>query len=343
VRRVTHARMVGIGMTMFVMLHATTGVAGSFKGIKKLQKAISKAKSAVQQVQKEKQKVSESLDSIIVVVDSTAEALTAVADSTMALLSEVEPATAVAQADSAGTDTLLAATRLAEAAATDPEAEKRDGEEKSAGNMDGLFESYGKPAVEALVSAKRLASSLREKPEVATFEKARRDLAEALRRLLEMKRWTNAANSRTVREISELYYVTFNEVHVAVEPLLLTTLTAAVPPKDLYAGNDKQKIADAILVEWKRMYPEDHVLMVRFPMQRPVRTQERVWHEAKRAWTYVDTSALLINVIVKTTEKIATKYPAYINIDNVSGIVSYGTNTKIGGYVVEQLLIANLR
>ncbi len=118
-------------------------------------------------------------------------------------------------------------------------------------------------------------------------------------------------------------------------------LAGTEAPKDVYAEKDKAEIADAVLKAWKKKYPKDDVLGVRFPNKTWVRDSIWRWSSAQVGWYNNDTSVLRLNVIVKADAKTATIYQAYVNKDNHSDSVNVGVDTKGSQYVVQEMLLKN--
>jgi hypothetical protein len=209
-------------------------------------------------------------------------------------------------------------------------------------DMEPTFKSYSKPAFEALREARKIAATIREAKDYPVFQRAERELAGALGRLREMKTWSCAAECPTLRELENLYRRVRQEVDVAAEPILVERLANVACPADVYEGADREKLRTEILAEWKKTWPDDEVLAVRFPMEKAIRTKEKTWREADQTWVFTDTSVLRVSVIVKRTAKVASIYPAYVNTDHLSETVNYGVSTKTGGFVVQEMLVANV-
>ncbi len=119
-------------------------------------------------------------------------------------------------------------------------------------------------------------------------------------------------------------------------------IAAERAPEEVYEGSDKEQLRKEILAEWKKAWPDDEVLAVRFHMKDFRRNVKWTWNDVDSAWEKSDKSVLAVTVIVKTSDKIATTYPAYINIDNLSNRKVIGVQTKGGQYVHRKMLIANL-
>jgi hypothetical protein len=113
-------------------------------------------------------------------------------------------------------------------------------------------------------------------------------------------------------------------------------------PADNYSGDDKKAIEKEILDAWKEKWPKDKVLGLRFHMKQFDRRVEWTYYEASSTWKKSDVSVLCITVIVQTSDTIATMYPSYVNLDNISSKRTLGVDTKGGIYVNEEMLVKNL-
>lgn len=120
-------------------------------------------------------------------------------------------------------------------------------------------------------------------------------------------------------------------------------LAATRAPNDVYRGTDKAAHEAAIRAAWSKEHPNDEILAVRFHMEQFDRDTKWTWQSADSSWNKSDTSVLCATVIVKTGAEIATMYPAYVNVDHLSDRTVYGVQTKGDAYVVEEMLIANLK
>ena len=114
-------------------------------------------------------------------------------------------------------------------------------------------------------------------------------------------------------------------------------------PADVYSGRDKSSLKSKIKKAWKDMWKNDNILDVRFPNADWNRTQSRRWSDAENAYYYQDTSILLVSVVVKTDNKVATIFPAYINKNNDTGKLTMGVATKDSEHVIKQMLIKNFK
>lgn len=115
------------------------------------------------------------------------------------------------------------------------------------------------------------------------------------------------------------------------------------PPAEKYKGADKEDLKKRILEEWKKEWPKDEVLMVRFHMENFDRRETASWDEGSKSWSFDDRSVLCVTIIVKTSDKIATSYPAYVNVDNTAKATTFGVKTKGGVYVSEEMLVENVK
>ncbi len=115
------------------------------------------------------------------------------------------------------------------------------------------------------------------------------------------------------------------------------------PPAEKYSGGDKEDIRKKITEEWKAAWPQDEVLMVRLHMANFDRRETATWDDGSNSWSFSDRSVLCVTVIVKTSDKVATSYPAYVNVDNLAKATTYGVKTKGGAYVNEEMLVENVK
>lgn len=115
------------------------------------------------------------------------------------------------------------------------------------------------------------------------------------------------------------------------------------PPDEKYKGDDKGELKRRVLAEWQKVWPKDEVLDVRFHMENFDRTTKWSWSEAESAWNKVDHSVLAVTVIVKTSDRIATSYPAYVNVDHIDNTSNIGVKTKTDEYVHREMLLSNMK
>ncbi len=128
-----------------------------------------------------------------------------------------------------------------------------------------------------------------------------------------------------------------------LEKSLEKEITAANrAPQDVYGGDDKNKLRTEILTAWKKKWPDDEVLGLRFHQGEFTRTVKWVWSKGNKAWQKVDRSVLATTVIVKTSPEVAITYPAFVNVDNLSASRNVGCHTKGSGFVQRTMLVKNL-
>lgn len=119
-------------------------------------------------------------------------------------------------------------------------------------------------------------------------------------------------------------------------------LAEARLPGEGYEGSDKEALRGQIVEAWQKKWPKDEVLGTRFAMKAFDRSVKWNWQAAESSWYKTDHSVLCVLVIVKTSDKIATTYPAYVNVDHLDGTSNIGVNTKSGEYVQREVLLQNL-
>lgn len=112
-------------------------------------------------------------------------------------------------------------------------------------------------------------------------------------------------------------------------------------PEDKYKGADLAELEKMIRKDWSKKYRKDEIMGIHFAAADWKRTQNKRWNEAIKGWYYTDVSVLPAKVVVKTDDKVATIFPAYINRDNTDNSLNTGVATKTSEYVIEQMLIEN--
>jgi hypothetical protein len=111
-------------------------------------------------------------------------------------------------------------------------------------------------------------------------------------------------------------------------------------PDEVYTGSDKESLRTGVIRAWRKAYPNDEVLMVRFNRTKWERSTE--WKQNSVQWYKTDVSALAVRVVVKHSATTARLYVAYINKNHMKGSQDFGVRTKNGGYVVNEMLLSNL-
>lgn len=149
------------------------------------------------------------------------------------------------------------------------------------------------------------------------------------------------ADDSRMKAMSEALAGSRAECDQLASTLKAEILADARAPKDLYAGSDKTDLERGIRAAWAAKWPNDEVLGIRFHMEQFDRNTKWTWHGADSSWNKSDMSVLCVTVIVKTSDEIATMYPAYVNLDHLSDKTTYGVDTKGSAYVVEEMLVAN--
>ncbi|MEK7468147.1 MAG: hypothetical protein AAB074_12090 [Planctomycetota bacterium] len=115
------------------------------------------------------------------------------------------------------------------------------------------------------------------------------------------------------------------------------------PPDEKYSGADKEEIRAKVMEEWKKAWPKDEVMMIRMHMANFDRREKATWDSGSKSWEFSDRSVLCVTVIVKTSDKIATSYPAYVNVNHISKATTYGVGTKGNEYVTREMLVENVK
>lgn len=112
-------------------------------------------------------------------------------------------------------------------------------------------------------------------------------------------------------------------------------------PTDVYTGADKQSLRSMIMQKWMAKWPQDQVLGVHMTSGNWKRVAN--WRADAVSVYKKDTSILAASVVVKTDDRVATIFPAYVNKDNQGGGLNVGVATKTREYVVKQMLLANYK
>jgi hypothetical protein len=122
------------------------------------------------------------------------------------------------------------------------------------------------------------------------------------------------------------------------EEILASTKT----PPDLYKGADKAKLKGLVEEEWKKLYPKDELLGVRFVTPEWKRKSGANWNAGNKAFEDFDYSELIVRVVVKNDAKLSTLYWVYLTKDHMSNdLITINARTKGGVYVVEEMLTSN--
>lgn len=151
------------------------------------------------------------------------------------------------------------------------------------------------------------------------------------------------ADDERLKAMESAYAESRKKVDAQAATLKELILAEERPPAEKYKGADLEALRKQILAEWKKEWPKDEVLMVRFHMENFDRRETATWDEGSKSWSFDDRSVLCVTVIVKTSDKIATSYPAYINVDNIAKTTTFGVKTKGGVYVNEEMLVENVK
>lgn len=132
------------------------------------------------------------------------------------------------------------------------------------------------------------------------------------------------------------------EVAAATTALRERVIAAARPPVDAYTGADAEALRAKVRAAWQQAWPADEIVAVRLPMASFDRRERLSWDAGAKAWIREDRSELCVIVIVKTDDRLATSFPAYVTVDHVSGRTTIGVHTKHAGYVSQLMLLAKV-
>lgn len=126
------------------------------------------------------------------------------------------------------------------------------------------------------------------------------------------------------------------------ETLKADILAAAKTPADVYKGADKATLKGLVEAEWKKLYPTDQLLGVKFIQPEWKRKRGADWSAAWKRWEDYDRSEMVVRVVVRNDEKISTLYFVYITKDHMSNdLLTVGAKTKTANYVQEKMLTSN--
>jgi hypothetical protein len=112
-------------------------------------------------------------------------------------------------------------------------------------------------------------------------------------------------------------------------------------PKDKYTGTDTEALTALIKTSWAKKYPKDKIMGIHLIAADWKKSQNKQGNDANNASNNADVSVLPAKVVVKTSEKIATIFPAYINKNNTSNALTTNVATKTSDYVINQMLVEN--
>ena len=111
-------------------------------------------------------------------------------------------------------------------------------------------------------------------------------------------------------------------------------------PTEAYNGADKDDFRKQVIAKWTENYPGDKILGVRFMKANWERRKESVFKNG--TWTDYDNSVLLVYVVIKKSDELATAYPAYVNKNNQTNAIEIGAQTKGAGYSHQDMLLKNV-
>lgn len=222
--------------------------------------------------------------------------------------------------------------------------------EKTAKAIKGFQEQAGKFVGESEKLVPGLLSEAEEMAKKAAADKkpafftggVKQKLDQAMARLKVCRGLLQKDDKRLIA-MEEAHASAQKRIDVQAESLKSEILAATRAPDEKYKGADRQDIEKAIRAEWKKEWPKDEILGVKFHMESFDRSVKWSWSDGGNSWSKSDLSVLCVTVIVKTSAKIATMYPAYVNVDNLSEKTKYGVATKGGIYVNTEVLIENLK
>lgn len=146
----------------------------------------------------------------------------------------------------------------------------------------------------------------------------------------EVVRLTNAANAAE------------QKIEAMGKQLSSDALAKREMPSDGYAGSDKAALKGQILAHWKKKYPNDKVLGVRFFQTEW--TRETNWKSNATSIYKSDYSWLGVKVVVQKNDEVASLFPAFANKQHQNSDQVIVSDDRSGSsYVVGEMLMKNVR
>lgn len=113
-------------------------------------------------------------------------------------------------------------------------------------------------------------------------------------------------------------------------------------PGDVYSGEDKAKLKAMIETAWKNAFPDETILAIRFHVENWIDDKGIRWDKGYSRWEQYDRSTLPAKVVIKSSDRIATLYMAFINRNNLKKTMNAGVQTR-KAYVVQEMLLSNFK
>ncbi len=145
----------------------------------------------------------------------------------------------------------------------------------------------------------------------------------------------------TVQKLGKMLAQAQLDAKKAEEALEQEIIATNKPPADQYRGGDRKAIIAKVKAAWQKNNPGDEILEIRVPYKEWRREVGYKWNGAASQWEKYDRQYIQLAVVVKSNDKVATIYPAFINRDNLSGrerIVASHKST----YEIRKVLLKNL-
>ena len=194
----------------------------------------------------------------------------------------------------------------------------------------------------AKTSAKAAAEATVYKYRLNNYRIARDRLRDATKKITELEETMGPSHEQVVA-LRQEWSATNAEVLQVTAEIRAVVLADEQPPVDVYKGKDKSRLASMVSAAWKKEYPADQVLGLRFHAAGWQTTKNRRWNDAVRTWQYTDVSALAVSVLVKADDKSADVFVAFVNKDNKDGSLNVGVHTKFGDTVVREVLLSKIK
>jgi hypothetical protein len=123
------------------------------------------------------------------------------------------------------------------------------------------------------------------------------------------------------------------EIYMAADGWLPAKLANEKPRSDAYTGSDKERLHEMAEKAWRKKWPNDKIVAIRFGRADWHRTIEEGLTAAGTVGIVKDFQFLELSVYVQESPNIVTGYPAYINRDNLSNSEDAGVKTKAGTHM----------
>jgi hypothetical protein len=131
------------------------------------------------------------------------------------------------------------------------------------------------------------------------------------------------------------------KIGVLKESLKEQILAETPTPADTYSKADKKQLREMVWADWKKRFPNEQVLAVRFFQNEWKRNTGWAWNAGDKSWNLFDYSEVFCRVIVRKDERLATLYYCSLRKDHTSGDATKVTAHRNDLFVVQDMLLAN--